>query len=169
MAPRYDHISPYSTPNNYSRLSRGYSLQDVGSPLSPKAGRRLPRQSSLELEVRRGVANRPGPHETLLHQDWRRRQRRPGSESGRGEHHEKKRKVDCNKVRAAAGCCRHTCHIVTCPPQICTGIIIGNGETVLDLNYLKDAGVTHVLNTAEQVRVSVLTISDLSPPSSTSL
>ena len=104
VAPRYDHISPYSTPNNYSRLSRGYSLQDVGSPLSPKAGRRLPRQSSLELEVRRGVANRPGPHETLLHQDWRRRQRRPGSESGRGEHHEKKRKVDCNKVPAADGC-----------------------------------------------------------------
>ena len=104
VAPRYDHISPYSTPNNYSRLSRGYSLQDVGSPLSPKAGRRLPRQSSLELEVRRGVTNRPGPQETLLHQDWRRRQRRPGSESGRGEHHEKKRKVDCNKVPAAAGC-----------------------------------------------------------------
>jgi len=130
VAPRYDHISPYSTPNNYSRLSRGYSLQDVGSPLSPKAGRRLPRQSSLELEVRRGVTSRPGPHETLLQQDWRRRQRRPGSESGRGEHHEKKRKVDCNKI--------------------CTGIIIGNGETVLDLNYLKDAGVTHVLNTAEQ-------------------
>ena len=34
--------------------------------------------------------------------------------------------------------------------QICTGIIIGNGETVCDLNYLRSAGVTHVLNTAEQ-------------------
>ena len=34
--------------------------------------------------------------------------------------------------------------------QVHPGIIIGNGETVCDISYLKSLGVTHVLNTAEQ-------------------
>ena len=34
--------------------------------------------------------------------------------------------------------------------QVCPGIIIGNGETVCDISYLKSLGVTHVLNTAEE-------------------
>jgi len=127
---KYDHISPYSTPNNYSRLTRGSSLQDVGSPHSPLAGRRLSRQSSLETEGRRG-GYRPGPQESLYYsQDLRRRERRLGWQSGRGEPGEKKRPIDCNKI--------------------CTGIIIGNGQTICDLSYLKGAGVTHVVNTAEQ-------------------
>ena len=123
MSQKYEHISPYSTPNNYSRLSRGSSLQDVQPASSPQAGRRLWRQSSLETAGRE--------------LEQRRRERRQLSltsqsgqaGSGRGEVREKKRAVDCNKI--------------------CTGIIIGNGETVCDLTYLKGAGVTHVLNTAE--------------------
>lgn len=129
ISQKYDHISPYTTPNNYSRLTRGSSLQDVVSPHSPLPARRLSRQSSLETEGRRGY--RPGPQEALYYsQDLHRRQRRLAHDSGRGEHGEKRRPIDCNKI--------------------CTGIIIGNGETICDLSYLKGAGVTHVLNTAEQ-------------------
>ena len=85
MSDKYDHISPYRTPNNYSRLTRGSSLQDVGPPSSPLAGRRLWRQSSLET-AGRGL-------------ELRRTERRAASGSGRGEVREKKRPVDCNKVR----------------------------------------------------------------------
>ena len=86
------------------------------------------RQSSLDGESRRGQEQL---HHYQQEHQRRQRQRRLGSESysGRGEIREKKRPVDCNKI--------------------CTGIIIGNGETVCDLTYLKSAGVTHVLNTAE--------------------
>jgi len=138
---RYTDITPYATPINYARvsrgpsLSRGSSLQDVG----PKP-RRIPRQASLETESpsvfgARKVETRQrssgeGQHYTEM-------QRRMGAmlgrqESGRGE---QKRSINCNKI--------------------CTGIIIGNGETVCDLDYLKSVGATHVLNTAEQhVQVS---------------
>ena len=35
------------------------------------------------------------------------------------------------------------------------GIILGNGETICDIPYLKSQGVTHVLNAAEEhVQVS---------------
>jgi len=33
--------------------------------------------------------------------------------------------------------------------RVFDGIIIGNGETILNIDYLKGIGVTHVLNTAE--------------------
>ena len=34
--------------------------------------------------------------------------------------------------------------------QICSGICLANGETVKNFGYLKQIGVTHVLNTAEK-------------------
>ena len=34
--------------------------------------------------------------------------------------------------------------------QIYPGIILGNGETIQNVEYLKKIGVTHVLNTAER-------------------
>ena len=66
--------------------------------------------------------------------------------------------MDCNKVQISdikinteKACFRILCiNTIVVSAQICTGIIIGNGETVCDLNYLRSAGVTHVLNTAEQ-------------------
>lgn len=143
---KYSDVTPYATPiPSYSRLQRGSSLQNVTNVnTSPKLSRRVSRQASLETDTptlygacashapRRQQAR--GPHEQLYYQDLRRRYGRQSSSeagSGRGEAgHEKRRPVDCNKI--------------------CTGIIIGNGETVCDLNYLKSAGVTHVLNTAEQ-------------------
>lgn len=143
---KYSDVTPYATPiPSYSRLQRGSSLQNVTNVnTSPKLSRRVSRQASLETDTptlygacashtpRRQQAR--GPHEQLYYQDLRRRYGRQSSSeagSGRGEAgHEKRRPVNCNKI--------------------CTGIIIGNGETVCDLNYLKSAGVTHVLNTAEQ-------------------
>jgi len=144
---KYSEVTPYATPINYSRisrLSRGSSLQDVGTKTSPQMSRRterMPRQASLETDApsmyggpRIGYKGEAvlTPKESVYYHDLRRRYRRQES-GGRGEQGgqvEKKRPVDCNKI--------------------CTGIIIGNGETVCDLNYLKSAGVTHVLNTAEQ-------------------
>ena len=34
--------------------------------------------------------------------------------------------------------------------QVHEGIILGNGDTICNMNYLKGIGVTHVLNTAER-------------------
>jgi len=34
--------------------------------------------------------------------------------------------------------------------KVYNGIILANGETIQDMNYLKSIGVTHVLNTAER-------------------
>ena len=34
--------------------------------------------------------------------------------------------------------------------QVFNGIIIGNGETICNITYLKNIGVTHVLNTATE-------------------
>ena len=122
---------------------------------SPKLSRRVSRQASLETDTptlygacavqapRRQQAR--GPQEQLYYQELRRRYREG---SGRGEAgHEKRRPVDCNKVSSQQ---KTFIFITKSDLQICTGIIIGNGETVCDLNYLKSAGVTHVLNTAEQ-------------------
>ena len=97
ISQKYDHISPYSTPNNYSRLTRGSSLQDVGSSRSPEASRRLSRQSSLEME-RRGGLYGATHQQPLYYHHLARGHRRLGSESGRGDLHEKKRQISCNKV-----------------------------------------------------------------------
>merc|ERR1719483_369026 len=124
---RYGDISTYSTPVNYSisRLTRGSSLQDV-SPSYDSPSRRLTRQSSLDQPTRSTVAA-PGYHEQA-YQDLVRSRRSTTTRSGKEE--KKRRPINCNKVHP--------------------GIIIGNGETVCDISYLKSVGVTHVLNTAEQ-------------------
>ena len=113
---KYAEVTPYATPLNYSRLTRGASLQDVATPPSstpPKLSRRVSRQSSLETDTptlyggggtrHRGYTG-GGPQEQLYYQELRRRYRRQGSDSGRGEgavaqhHQQKKRDINCNKV-----------------------------------------------------------------------
>jgi len=54
----------------------------------------------------------------------------PGMKSSTDYDERRFLKVDCDKVF--------------------NGIIIGNGETICNISYLKSIGVTHVLNTAEQ-------------------
>jgi len=128
---KFSDISAYSTPVNYStpRLSRGSSLQDVSPSFHPvTSNRRLTRQSSLDHD-RAPPSHSPLPvgHYEKAYQDLMKARRVPS----RAVKEEKKRRpINCNKV--------------------CPGIIIGNGETVCDISYLKSLGVTHVLNTAEQ-------------------
>jgi len=133
---RYGDISAYSTPVNYStpRLTRVSSLQDV-SPAYDSPSRRLTRQSSIDkdrLAISQHKTSRaltPGlHHEQSVYQDLVRSRRTTATRSGKEE--KKRRPINCNKVHP--------------------GIIIGNGETVCDISYLKSLGVTHVLNTAEQ-------------------
>jgi len=129
---KFGDISAYSTPVNYStqvnystpRLSRGTSLQDVSS----LHDRRLTRQSSLDQDrVPHRHSPLPTGHYEKAYQDLLKSRRTPS----RAVKEEKKRRpINCNKV--------------------CPGVIIGNGETVCDISYLKSHGVTHVLNTAEQ-------------------
>jgi len=137
-APSSD-FSIYPTPLNYStyRLSRGSSLPEVSSPLcSPITSRTLTRQTSLEkdrasLYLPRRTTGVPAGQFELLYQD---QVRGRGSVPRRVKEEKKRRPISCNKVYH--------------------GIIIGNGETVCDISYLKSHGVTHVLNTAEEhVRV----------------
>jgi len=125
---RYGDISTYSTPVNYSisRLTRGSSLQDVSPSYDSPSSRRLTRQSSLD-QPKRSTGAAPGYHEQA-YQDLVRSRRSTTTRSGKEE--KKRRPINCNKVHP--------------------GIIIGNGETVCDISYLKSVGVTHVLNTAEQ-------------------
>ena len=101
---RYTDITPYATPINYARvsrgpsLSRGSSLQDIG----PKP-RRIPRQASLETEspsvfgARKVETRQRSSGEGQYYTEM---QRRMGAmlgrqESGRGE---QKRPINCNKV-----------------------------------------------------------------------
>ena len=53
----------------------------------------------------------------------------PGFKSATDYDERRSMRVDCDKVY--------------------NGIIIGNGDTICNINYLKSIGVTHVLNTAE--------------------
>eukprot|EP00090_Calanus_glacialis_P008839 TRINITY_DN17165_c0_g1_i2.p1 TRINITY_DN17165_c0_g1~~TRINITY_DN17165_c0_g1_i2.p1 ORF type:complete len:288 (-),score=49.19 TRINITY_DN17165_c0_g1_i2:89-952(-) len=130
---KFGDISVYSTPVNYSssRLTRGSSLQDV-SPSLGSSLRRLTRQSSLDKErpslyqPKRNTPFTPGHYE----QSYQDQIRSSRSATRHVKEEKKRRPINCNKV--------------------CPGIIIGNGETVCDISYLKSLGVTHVLNTAEQ-------------------
>eukprot|EP00092_Neocalanus_flemingeri_P024051 GFUD01026088.1.p1 GENE.GFUD01026088.1~~GFUD01026088.1.p1 ORF type:complete len:294 (+),score=89.04 GFUD01026088.1:168-1049(+) len=134
---RYGDITVYSTPVNYSssRLTRGPSLQDLSSsPCLHTPERRVTRQISLEKDrpslfsPRRNTPLPAGRYEQLYQDQGR--SGRPPSGSRSGQEEKKRRPINCNKVFP--------------------GIIIGNGETVCDISYLKSHGVTHVLNTAEQ-------------------
>jgi len=137
---KFGDISAYSTPVNYPtpRLSRGLSVQDVSTLGDHGAARRLARQSSLDQQRdhhRHSHQHRdphrhsplPSGHYENAYQDLLKTSRTP---SRTGKEEKKRRPISCNKVYP--------------------GIIIGNGETVCDISYLKSLGVTHVLNTAEE-------------------
>jgi len=134
---RFGDVSIYSTPVNYSsssRLTRGSSLLDVSSTsFNPtKTERRYTRQASLEKDQStlfspRRTSPWPAGRYEQLYQD---QVKSSGSGIRAGKEGKKRRPINCNKVS--------------------TGIIIGNGETICDISYLKSHGVTHVLNTAEE-------------------
>jgi len=68
--------------------------------------------------------------DSIVHTRTREHRVLPGYKSATDYDERRSMKIDCDKVHK--------------------GIIIGNGETICNIDYLKSIGVTHVLNTAEQ-------------------
>jgi len=67
--------------------------------------------------------------DSIVHTRTREHRAMPGFKSATDYDERRSMRVDCDKVH--------------------NGIIIGNGDTICNINYLKSIGVTHVLNTAE--------------------
>merc|ERR1712243_169380 len=67
--------------------------------------------------------------DSIVHTRTREHRAMPGFKSATDYDERRSMRVDCDKVYK--------------------GIIIGNGDTICNINYLKSIGVTHVLNTAE--------------------
>ena len=68
--------------------------------------------------------------DSIVHTRTREHRAMPGFKSATDYDERRSMRVDCDKVY--------------------NGIIIGNGETICNISYLKGIGVTHVLNTATQ-------------------
>jgi len=120
--------------------SRGLSLPPVSQ--TPRVRQRtLLRESTVDsnsydrnLRVRSPSRPRERSRDELIdsivHTRTREHRPLPGMKSSTDYEERRSLKVDCDKVFK--------------------GIIIGNGETICNISYLKGIGVTHVLNTAEQ-------------------
>lgn len=67
--------------------------------------------------------------DSIVHTRTREHRPLPGFKSASDYDERRHLRIDCDKVHE--------------------GIIIGNGDTICNMNYLKGIGVTHVLNTAE--------------------
>lgn len=175
---RFSEVTSYSTPVNYSSrcLRRGNSLEPTPSPPTPPPSYSSASLSRTSSSSRSSSSSSRKPSDLLSdyinasaraatsgnydqrgdpHSD-----RNEGSPGGRGlkrqpsvdsrmdprdhtryltprekldsfraQPYREKRPISCDKVHP--------------------GILIGNGETILDISHLKHLGVTHVLNTAE--------------------
>jgi len=144
---KFSDISPYSTPLVYPRLTRGHSLpSEPLPPLSPHTSTHIPsmlrRQQSEEVGGR-SRARDPRDHTRYLdsRDQYSSRSRKLVDSRDLRLHHQVLR--DAHKDRIEKG------RPISCN-KVYDGIIIGNGETIQDIPYLKSLGVTHVLNTAEQ-------------------
>jgi len=135
----------YSPSPSYSSYTRG------ATTLPPARGYSLP-----PLQARQGAAFRmpdrdsdtPNRHirlkspsiprertrdeliDSIVHTRTREHRAMPGFKSATDSDERRSLRVDCDKVF--------------------NGIIIGNGETICNITYLKNVGVTHVLNTAAE-------------------
>jgi len=67
--------------------------------------------------------------DSIVHTRTREHRAMPGFKSASDYDERRSMRVDCDRVY--------------------NGIIIGNGDTICNINYLKSIGVTHILNTAE--------------------
>jgi len=152
---RYSDVSVYSTPNVYrtsvllptrgATVNRGLSLPPTGladpppsrqrtvfrmessrRPSSPRAENRNLRLKSPSIPRER---TRDELIDSIIHTRTREHRAMPGFKSSTDYDERRSMRVDCDKVFE--------------------GIIIGNGETICNLDYLRGVGVTHVLNTAE--------------------
>jgi protein-tyrosine phosphatase len=151
---RYANVSIYPTPVNYSRsglpppsrgttVSRGNSLPPAGQDSRASRQRtayrsdRPERTNSADTNRNLRLKSPSIPRErtrdelidSIVHTRTREHRAMPGFRSSTDYDERKSMRVDCDKVF--------------------NGIIIGNGETIKNINYLQGIGVTHVLNTAE--------------------
>lgn len=154
---RYGDVTAYPTPVNYrtalSTPPRAFTvLPHRGASLPPSGydGRTTARQRTvfrmersdppgspqLNRHVRLKSPSIPKERtrdeliDSILHTRTREHRVMPGFKSSTDFEERRSLRVDCDKVYE--------------------GIIIGNGETIQNIDYLKGVGVTHVLNTAEQ-------------------
>jgi len=153
---RYSDVTSYPTPVNY-RTSY-LTTPTRGATLAPTRGLSLPPSGLEDRSRQRTVFRTTGatkrdstppnrnlrlkspsiPRErtrdelidSIVHTRTKEHRVMPGFRSSSDYHDRREMRVDCDKVRP--------------------GIIIGNGETICNIEYLKGIGVTHVLNTAEQ-------------------
>jgi len=152
ISSRYSDVTIYPTPISYRspllNPKRGLSVQRGNSvPPTFDTNRPPTRGSSIvrremkkkEEENHRNIRLRSPsiPRErtrdelidSIIHTRTKEHRVMPGFRSTSDFDERRHLKVDCDKVYE--------------------GIIIGNGETICNLEYLKGVGVTHVLNTAE--------------------
>jgi len=152
---RYGDVSAYPTPVNYrtplltptrgmTSIMRGSSLPPAG--LDPQRHRSMYRDDSTSmnryntsLSTNRNLRlkspsiprerTRDELIDSIVHTRTKEHRAMPGFRSSTDYDERRSMRVDCDKVF--------------------DGIIIGNGETICQIDYLKEIGVTHVLNTAE--------------------
>jgi len=154
---RYSDVNMYPTPINYRSAllnpARGAVVQSRGNSLPPldrdsrssipmrasSMARREVRKKDEAINSRNIRLKSPSiPRErtrdelidSIIHTRTKEHRVMPGFRSTSDFDERRNLRVDCDKVFE--------------------GIIIGNGETICNLDYLKGVGVTHVLNTAEQ-------------------
>merc|ERR1712012_1393075 len=141
-------MSPYlSSRRTTSAPSRGMSMSPGPSSLSSSSfsssraarHRTVMRFGQDDEENRNTRLKSPSiPRETtrdelidsIVHTRTREHRPLPGFKSASDYDERRHLRIDCDKVF--------------------DGIIIGNGDTICNINYLKGIGVTHVLNTAER-------------------
>lgn len=130
-------IPPSSSSSLSSVPVRGSSIPPPGTS-SFSRGRSVMRMTEDRAENRHLRLKSPSiPRETtrdelidsIVHTRTREHRPLPGFKSASDYDERRHLRIDCDKVH--------------------DGIIIGNGDTICNMNYLKGIGVTHVLNTAE--------------------
>jgi len=144
--------APYSSYSSYSSPSySSYAPPPRGSTLPPSRGATIPPPSApRHRSVFRSSAREETPSrhlrlkspsiprertrdeliDSIVHTRTREHRAMPGFKSATDFDERRSLRVDCDKVYE--------------------GIIIGNGETICNMTYLKNIGVTHVLNTATE-------------------
>jgi len=146
-------ISPYVTRRSAAIPTRGVSIPPTPSsaptrgtsvPAASRASRhrtvmRLSAEDEILSENRNIRLKSPSiPRErtrdelidSIVHTRTREHRPLPGFKSASDYDERRHLRIDCDKVY--------------------DGIILGNGDTICNINYLKGIGVTHVLNTAER-------------------
>jgi len=137
----YTPASPSYSSNYRSPPVRGQSLPPLPRDRTPRQRtvfRMSPMEDSLSDSTSRHTRMKSPsiPRErtrdelidSIVHTRTREHRAMPGFKSATDSEERRSLRVDCDKVY--------------------NGIIIGNGETICNITYLKNIGVTHVLNTA---------------------